>query len=83
MKLKALHDQISRWIRDLFLDGSSLDFRRGSGLSSHASIIKRAILVDLMRLCVFFGQESTMELLLTQLFTFLNDQVLTICIPCQ
>lgn len=75
LKLKQLHEQISRWIRDLILDGNSLDYRRGSGLSSHESIIKRAILVDMMRLCVFFGQESTMDLLLTQLLTFLNDQV--------
>jgi WD40 repeat protein len=73
-KLKALHEQISRWIRDLVLEGNSMEYRRGSGLSSHDSIIKRAILVDMMRLCVFFGQESTMDLLLTQLLTFLNDQ---------
>lgn len=74
-KLKALHEQISRWIRELVVDVGSLDHRRGSGLSSHGSIIKRTLLVDLMRLCVFFGQESTTDMLLTQLLTFLNDQV--------
>jgi phosphoinositide-3-kinase regulatory subunit 4 len=74
-KLKALHEQVSRWIRELVVDVGVLDPRRGSGLASNGSIIKRTLLVDLMRLCVFFGQESTMEMLLPQLLTFLNDQV--------
>ena len=73
-KLKVLHDQISRWIRDLVMDTGLVDIRQGSGLSSHGSIVKRVLLVDIMRLCIFFGQESTMDLLLTQLLTFLNDQ---------
>lgn len=79
-KLKLLHEQISRWIRDLVLDSNnssssaSNDLRSGSGLSSNLSLVKRALLVDLMRLCSFFGQESTMDMLLTQLLTFLNDQ---------
>jgi len=73
-KLKVLHDQISRWIRDLVMDTGLVDIRQGSGLSSHGSIVKRVLLVDIMRLCTFFGQESTMDLLLTQLLTFLNDQ---------
>lgn len=73
-KLKLLHEQVSRWIRELALDNSSTDSRRGSGLSSYGSIVKRTLLVDLMRLCTFFGQESTMDMLLTQLLTFLSDQ---------
>lgn len=38
-----------------------------------ASTLKRMFLTDIIRLCVFFGQESTMDKLLTQLLTFLND----------
>jgi hypothetical protein len=73
-KTRYLHEQVSRWIRDLVLDTSVGDNRRGSGLSSFGSIVKRVLLVDIVRLCVFFGQDSTMDLLLTQLLTFLNDQ---------
>ena len=50
------------------------DARHGSGLSSHTSLIKRVLLLDIARLCTFFGQESTVDLLLTQLLTYLNDQ---------
>jgi acetylornithine/succinyldiaminopimelate/putrescine aminotransferase len=74
-KLKHLHESVSRWIRELALDVSGVDSRRGSGLASYGSIVKRTLLVDLMRLCTFFGQESTMDMLLTQLLTFLSDQV--------
>lgn len=73
-KTRYLHEQVSRWIRDLVLETSVVDNRRGSGLSSFGSIVKRVLLIDIVRLCVFFGQESTMDLLLTQLLTFLNDQ---------
>lgn len=48
--------------------------RKGSGMSSHGSVIKRALLSDIMRLCVFFGEVATIDLLLIQLLTFLNDQ---------
>jgi hypothetical protein len=46
----------------------------GSAESRRASMVKRVILMDIMRLCVFFGQESSMDRLLTQLLTYLNDQ---------
>lgn len=39
------------------------------------SLVKRALLEDIGRLCIFFGQEATTDLLLTQVLTFLNDQV--------
>lgn len=44
------------------------------GLYSPGTAIKRVLLLDIMRLCVFFGQEAAMDKLLTQLLTFLNDQ---------
>ena len=74
LKLGYLHEHVSRWIRDLVLDTGAVDARRGSGLASYSSIVKRVLLVDIVRLCVFFGHEATMDLLLTQLLTFLNDQ---------
>lgn len=81
-KLDQLKDQISRWIRDLIIDsnlglsGSSDGSRQNlSRLSAAAgSLVKRVLLLDIVRLCAFFGQESTMDKLLTQLLTFLNDQ---------
>jgi len=42
--------------------------------SRRSSTVKRILLADIMRLCAFFGHESTMDKLLTQLLTFLNDQ---------
>jgi hypothetical protein len=96
-KLKALHEQVNRWIRDLVLDSGSaydpsqrgytnsastgaggfVDPRRGSMLMQHAlsagSTVKRVLLVDVMRLCIFFGQEATMDILLRYILTFLND----------
>jgi hypothetical protein len=93
-KLKALHEQINRWIRDLVLDSGSaydsqqrgypnsssnsyVDPRRTSMAVQHAmsagSAVKRVLLVDVMRLCVFFGQEATMDILLRYILTFLND----------
>ena len=54
--------------------GTGLGSGLGSGASG-ASLVKRALLGDIGRLCVFFGQEATADLLLTQVLTFLNDQV--------
>jgi hypothetical protein len=87
-KLEQLKEQISRWIRDLVVDtvvisnqtGNVMDnsFQRNNcvnrAASTSGSLVKRVILMDIMRLCVFFGQESTMDKLLTQLLTFLNSQ---------
>ena len=41
--------------------------------SRKAATVKRILLMDIMRLCAFFGQESTVDRLLTQMLTFLND----------
>ena len=86
-KLKVLQESIGRWIRDLIDTASNVSDtkpgggerfdsggRKGSGMSSHGSVIKRALLADIMRLCVFFGEVATIDLLLIQLLTFLNDQ---------
>jgi phosphoinositide-3-kinase regulatory subunit 4 len=72
-KLEGLKDQVSKWIRDLIIDSSMSS--NSNNPASSSSIIKQIILADIMPLCVFFGQESAMEKLLTQLLTFLNDPV--------
>ena len=89
-KVRSLHDQVIRWIRDVssapYLSAHTQkgdrDFSKpihGSLTSSTgSSIVKRALLEDIGRLCIFFGQEATTDLLLTQILTFLNDQV-SIC----
>lgn len=41
------------------------------------SLARRALLRDIMRLCIFFGQETTLELLIPILNTFFNDKVRT------
>lgn len=80
-KLRLLHEQVSRWINDLVLDVgivSSAEHRKNgsSYASQHCGLIKRALLQDIVRLCIFFGaQESAMGILLAQLLTYLNDQV--------
>eukprot|EP00644_Phytophthora_capsici_P002970 jgi/Phyca11/504259/fgenesh2_kg.PHYCAscaffold_7_\ len=38
-----------------------------------SSLVKRALLVDITRLCVFFGLDRTLDVVLPQLITFLND----------
>ena len=92
IKLKALHDQVIRWIREVSSPPPGMGM---AGAHSHSggkggesvskatlnsstggSLVKRALLEDIGRLCVFFGQEATTDLLLTQVLTFLNDQVL-------
>ena len=85
-KLKTLHDQVIRWIREV----SSVNAGTGHSGSqkpaeaavnssltcaSGGSLVRRVLLEDIGRLCVFFGQEATTDLLLTQILTFLNDQV--------
>ncbi|CAN0486053.1 unnamed protein product, partial [Ectocarpus sp. 12 AP-2014] len=37
-------------------------------------MVKRALLADITRLCVFFGFENTLDSILPQLITFLNDR---------
>ncbi|CAM9918451.1 unnamed protein product, partial [Phaeothamnion confervicola] len=44
------------------------------GSGGGGSTVKRALLRDVARLCVFFGHESTLNSILPQLITFLNDR---------
>lgn len=46
----------------------------GSGAGAAAVMVKRALLADITRLCVFFGFENTLDSILPQLITFLNDR---------
>ena len=39
-----------------------------------AVMVKRALLFDITRLCIFFGFENTLDSILPQLITFLNDR---------
>ena len=59
--------------------GGSVSGSSGGGRSaqhpSSSALVKRVLLVDVVRLCVFFGQEKSMDLLLGYLLSFLQDQV--------
>ncbi|CAE7730571.1 PIK3R4 [Symbiodinium microadriaticum] len=77
----ALHQHVSKWIRDLVLDGnigmsmdSKNDAKRQMPSGSHSSIVKRAILEDVVRLCVFFGKQEKIMDLFAQLLAYVNHQ---------
>jgi hypothetical protein len=85
-KLKTLHDQVIRWIREVSSVSAGTGHSGGQKpaeaalntsltCASGGSLVRRVLLEDIGRLCVFFGQEATTDLLLTQILTFLNDQV--------
>ncbi|TYZ60520.1 hypothetical protein PybrP1_009298 [[Pythium] brassicae (nom. inval.)] len=63
-ELNKLHKMISRFVIQL----AAPDQKASSAL------VKRALLVDITRLCVFFGRERTLDVVLPQLITFLNDR---------
>ena len=82
LQVAALHQHVSKWIRDLVLDGnmsSSTDAkneaRRQFSNGSHSSVVKRAILEDVVRLCVFFGKQEKIMDLFAQLLAYVNHQV--------
>ncbi|KAL3661264.1 hypothetical protein V7S43_013872 [Phytophthora oleae] len=62
-ELSVLHKMISRFVIQL----TTPDQKASS------SLVKRALLVDITRLCVFFGLDRTLDVVLPQLITFLND----------
>ncbi|RLN49287.1 hypothetical protein BBJ28_00007868 [Nothophytophthora sp. Chile5] len=62
-ELSMLHKMVSRFVIQL----TTPDQKASS------SLVKRALLVDITRLCVFFGRERTLDVVLPQLITFLND----------
>lgn len=51
----------------------------GGGVGVAAVMVKRALLADITRLCVFFGFENTLDSILPQLITFLNDRCAALC----
>lgn len=79
----ALHNHVSKWIRDLVLDGnigmmsdgSKNEARRQHSNGSHSAVVKRAILEDVVRLCVFFGKQEKIMDLFAQLLAYVNHQV--------
>jgi phosphoinositide-3-kinase regulatory subunit 4 len=79
-KLKSLHDQIKGWINELVFDSGGRNVtgkenpRNDRSWQNTCSVVKRVLMVDILRLCIFFGQESTIDVLLQYLLTFLNDQ---------
>lgn len=82
--------QISRWFVVLASSGGAGDLPGdwsgvgmggggiggdgGGGAGVAAVMVKRALLADITRLCVFFGFENTLDSILPQLITFLNDR---------
>lgn len=82
-KLEQLREQVNKWIKDLMIDNTSFGFNASVqqqgfkfGNGGHFdSLLKRVLLIDIMKLCVFFGQEATTDKLLTRILTFLNDPV--------
>jgi serine/threonine protein kinase len=65
-ELKRLHNMVSRLVVQVTAPDMS---QKGSG--AH---VKRALLLDITRLCLFFGRERTLDVVLPQLITFLNDR---------
>ncbi len=55
--------------------GPNASFAVAAAAGKLSSFVKRVLLIDIMRLCTFYGQEATIDKLVTQLLTFLNDQV--------
>jgi phosphoinositide-3-kinase regulatory subunit 4 len=74
-KLQDLRDIVAQWVTSLLSDSSHTqgDVRRGSGLSSSETLIKREFLCEIERLCVFFGQDMVIPVLLPHLLTFFSD----------
>ncbi|OQS04052.1 phosphoinositide 3-kinase regulatory subunit [Thraustotheca clavata] len=63
-ELNRLHSLVSR----LVIQIAAPDQKASS------SLVKRALLHDITRLCIFFDRERTLDVVLPQLITFLNDR---------
>jgi phosphoinositide-3-kinase regulatory subunit 4 len=88
LKLEQLHGTVSKWIHDLVGDSdmaASFSGQSSSLGSSGASqgryhsaarsnLVKRALLRDITRLCIFFGAAGTEQKLLPLLITMINDR---------
>lgn len=76
-RLKNLHDQCSRWIRDVILDSAfNVNVERKLVSQISSSPLKRILLLDVVRLCTFFNSHESVVFFVTQLLTYLNEQVL-------
>ena len=81
-KLRELHDFVGQWVKQLTSENPAMqqqqqqDARKGGAHPgiNYVSFVKRIMLDDIMRLCLFFGQEATVTLLLPHLLMFFNDQ---------
>lgn len=73
-RLQDLRETVAQWVKvvlsDLSVQG---EMRKGSGLSSSGTLIKRELLQGIERLCIFFGQEMVISVLLPHLLTFFSD----------
>jgi phosphoinositide-3-kinase, regulatory subunit 4 len=79
-QVNFLHEQVSKWIRDMVLDGAVTGLGMGgekgeSRGRSYGAIVKRAILKDIVRLCVFFGKQERIMDLFVQLLAYVNHAV--------
>lgn len=63
-ELRRLHQMISRFVVQI----AAPDQKASS------SQVKRALLDDITRLCIFFGRERTLDIVLPQLIAVLNDR---------
>ena len=69
-KFEILKEQVTKWTKELITDEW---YDSNQHANRVGSVMKRIILEDILRLCLFFGQDSTKDTLLTQLLTFLNN----------
>lgn len=82
-RLKNLHDQCSRWIRDVILDSTvNVNVERKFVSQISSSPLKRILLLDVVRLCSFFNSHESVVFFVTQLLTYLNEQVLLLLCCC-
>lgn len=72
-KLRELQDTVSIWVKNM-VNENAFDRRHSSGMSTHGSLIRRILLVDISRIVQFLGQELTLTHLLPHLLTFFSDQ---------
>lgn len=76
--LKELQTVVSRWVAIILSEQQGMESQRSGpsvfSILSHSSLCKKILLADIVMLCGFFGTELTLDILLSQILTFLNDQ---------
>ena len=72
-KLEQLQNTVSKWFHDLI--GDMEQGQRGGGhTAGRSNLVKRALLRDITRLCIFFGAAGTANKILPLLITLMNDR---------